>query len=143
MSKRWTLICALAAGLMSPAFSAEELYYGDVVQIVLTGPVHNTMLSIAGPGDYYAQAYAEAGIPIIQLSEYGKVVDGTYIWEVTAATDELIEVQDRGLRGALRSRSSERGNSSGTVTINKGTAESGSFRIRNGVILPKSKVVRE
>jgi len=139
MSKLWTLIGALAMGLMNPAFSAEEEYYRDVVQIVFAGPVHNTTLSIVGPGDYYAQAYTEAGIPVIQLSEYGKVVDGTYIWQVTAATDELIEVQDDG----LRSRSTEHGNSSGTMTINKGTAESGSFRVQNGVILPKSKVTRE
>ena len=129
MSKRWTLIGALATALINPAFSAEEQYFGDVVQIVLDGPVHNTTLSIVGPGDYYAQAYAEAGIPIIQLSEHGKVVEGTYIWQVTAATDELIEVPAR--------------DSSGTMTINKGTAERGSFRVQNGVILPKSKSVED
>ncbi len=92
MTRGWTFIAAvtlLAAGLVTPTFSAEERYSGDVVQIVLDGQVHNTTLSIAGPGGYYAQAYAKAGTPMIKLSQHGTVADGLYIWQVTAATDEL------------------------------------------------------
>ena len=137
-----------AVSPVDPATSAEEQYYGDVVRIVLAGRVHNTTLTITGPADYYAWAYAEEGIPTVQLSELGTVADGIYIWQITAATDELIEVRDDGSRGAPSSRSTERGVSSGdlrrgTVTINKGTAESGSFRVQNGVILPKSNSVEE
>ncbi len=99
MSKRWTFIAAatfVATTLATPTFSAEERFSGDVVQIVPDGQVHNTTLSIAGPGGYYAQAYAKAGMPMIKLSQHGTLADGIYIWQVTAATDDLIEVRDKG-----------------------------------------------
>jgi len=44
------------AGLMTPVLAAEELYSGDVVQIVPAGEVFNFTLSIAGPNGFYAQA---------------------------------------------------------------------------------------
>ncbi len=141
MSKRWTFFAAatlLAAGLITPVFSAEERFSGDVVQVVLAGQVHNTTLSIAGPGGYYAQAFAKAGSPMIKLSQHGKVADGIYIWQVTAATDEMIEVRDEGLRSGSTNNSGYRRASQGMITINKGTAESGSFRVQNGAILPRS-----
>ncbi len=146
MSKRWTSIAAatfLAAGLITPVFSAEERFSGDVVQIVLAGQVHNTTLSVAGPDGYYAQAFAKAGTPMIKLSQHGPVADGIYIWQVTAATDELIEVRDKGLRLGGTKNSSYRRTSPGTITINKGTAESGSFRVQGGSIVPKSDATEE
>ena len=145
-SKRWTSIGAttlLAASLATPAFSAEERFSGDVVQVVPDGQVHNTTLSIAGPNGYYAQAYAKAGTPMIKLSQHGTVADGLYIWQVTAATDELIEVRDKGLRSGSTNSSGYRRASPGMITINKGTAESGSFRIQNGAILPKSNATEK
>ncbi len=66
------------------------------------------------------------------------MADGIYIWQVTAATDELIEVEDEGLPRALTNSSTDYHASPGTITINRGTAESGSFRVQNGVILPNS-----
>ncbi len=141
MTRGWIFIAAatlLAAGLITPVFSAEERFGGDVVQIVLAGQVHNTTLSIAGPGGYYAQAYAKAGMPMIKLSQHGPVNDGIYIWQVTAATDELIEVHDKGLRSGSTNNSGYRRASPSMIKINKGTAESGSFRVENGSILPKS-----
>ena len=146
MSKRWTFIAAatlLAAGLATPASSAEERFSGDVVQIVLAGQVHNTTLSVAGPNGYYAETYAKAGMPMIKLSQHGPVADGIYIWQVTAATDELIEVRDKGLRSGSSNSSGYRRASPGTIRINKGTAESGSFRIENGSILPKSDATEQ
>ncbi len=146
MSNRWTLIAAatfVATSLITPVFSAEERFSGDVVQVVPDGQVHNTTLSIAGPGGYYAQAYAKAGSPIIKLSQHGPVADGLYIWQVTAATDELIEVRDDGLSSERSKPSSYRRASPGMITINKGTAESGSFRVENGAILPKSNATEE
>ena len=141
MTRGWTFIAAatlLAAGLATPAFSAEERFSGDVVQVVLAGQVHNTTLSIAGPGGYYAQAYAKAGMPMIKLSQHGTLADGIYIWQVTAATDEMIEVRDKGLRSGSTNSSGYLSTSPGMITINKGTAESGSFRVQNGAILPRS-----
>lgn len=132
----------VAAGLMTPAFAADEHYSGDSVQITPTGKVFNVTLSIAGPGDFYAQSFAKSGTPTITLSKHGPVFDGTYIWQVTAATDELIEVRDKGMRSARAAGSTQsfgfRRASPGMITINKGMAESGSFRVANGTILPKS-----
>ncbi len=146
MSKRWTFIAAAtlaAASLATPALSAEERFSGDVVQVVLAGQVHNTTLSVAGPGGYYAQAYAKAGMPMIKLSQHGTLTDGIYIWQVTAATDELIEVRDKGLSSGRTSGSGYRRASPGMITINKGTAESGSFRVESGAILPKSAATEQ
>ncbi len=146
MTRGWALIGAatlLAAGLITPVFSAEERFSGDVVQVVPDGQVHNTTLSIAGPGGYYAQAYAKAGMPMIKLSQHGSVADGIYIWQVTAATDEMIEVHDKGLRSGSTASSGYRRASPGMITINKGTAESGSFRVQNGAILPKSDATEQ
>ncbi len=146
MIRGWTFIAAatlLAAGLVTPVFSAEERFAGDVVQVVLAGQVFNTTLSIAGPDGFYAQAYAKAGSPMIKLSQHGPVADGLYIWQVTAATNEMIEVRDEGLRSGSSNSSGYRRASPGTITINKGTAESGSFRVQNGAILPKSNASEE
>ena len=146
MSRGWTLIAAatlLAAGLATPAISAEERFSGDVVQVVPDGQVFNTTLSIAGPNGYYAQAFAKAGTPMIKLSQHGPVADGIYIWQVTAATDELIEVRDKGLRSNRSNSLGYRRASPGMITINKGTAESGSFRVENGSILPRSNATEE
>ncbi len=146
MTRGWTLIAAvtlLATGLATPVLSAEERFSGDVVQVVPDGQVFNTTLSIAGPGGYYAQAFAKAGTPMIKLSQHGKVADGLYIWQVTAATDELIEVRDKGLRTGGTNASSYSRTSPGMITINKGTAESGSFRVSNGSILPRSNATEE
>ncbi len=146
MTRGWALIAAatlLAEILVTPVFSAEERFSGDVVQVVPDGQVFNTTLSIAGPNGYYAQAFAKAGTPMIKLSQHGPVADGIYIWQVTAATDELIEVRDKGLRSGSTAGSSYRRTSPGTIRINKGTAESGSFRVQNGSILPKSNATEE
>ena len=146
MSKRWTLIAAatfVATTLATPVFSAEERFAGDVVQIVPDGQVFNTTLSIAGPNGYYAQAYAKAGTPMIKLSQHGPVADGIYIWQVTAATNEMIEVRDEGLRSGSSNSSGYLSTSPGMITINKGTAESGSFRVQNGAILPKSNATEK
>ena len=65
MTRGWTFFAAAtlaAASLATPVLSAEERFAGDVVQIVPDGKVHNTTLSVAGPGGYYAQAFAKAGI---------------------------------------------------------------------------------
>ncbi len=146
MTRGWTFIATatfVATSLITPVFAAEERYSGDVVQVVLVGQVHNTTLSVAGPGGYYAQAYAKAGSPMIKLSQHGPVADGIYIWQVTAATDELIEVRDKGLRSGGTKPSGYRRASPGTITINKGMAESGSFRVANGAILPKSDATEQ
>ncbi len=146
MTRGWTFFAAAtlaAAGLITPALSAEERFSGDVVQVLLDGKVHNTTLSIAGPGGYYAQAYAKAGMPMIKLSRHGKVADGIYIWQVTAATEDLIEVRDKGLRSDRSNSSGYLSASPGMIRINKGTAESGSFRIQNGSILPKSDATEQ
>ncbi len=146
MTRGWTFFAAatlLATTLATPALSAEERFSGDVVQVVLAGQVFNTTLSIAGPGGYYAQAYAKAGTPMIKLSQHGKVADGVYIWQVSAATDELIEVRDKGLRSERSKSSGYLSASPGMIRINKGTAESGSFRIQNGAILPKSNATEQ
>ncbi len=146
MTRGWTYFAAAtlaATTLATPALSAEERFSGDVVQVVLAGQVFNTTLSVAGPGGYYAQAYAKAGMPMIKLSQHGPVADGIYIWQVTAATDELIEVRNKGLPSHRSSSSSYRRASPGMITINKGTAESGSFRVSNGSILPKSNASEE
>ncbi len=141
MTRGWTFIAAatlLATTLDTPTISAEERFSGDVVQVVPDGQVFNTTLSIAGPNGYYAQAYAKAGTPMIKLSQHGKVADGIYIWQVTAATDEMIEVPDEGLRSGSSNSSGYLSTSPGMIRVNKGTAESGSFRVQNGSILPKS-----
>ncbi len=146
MSRGWTLIAAatfVATSLITPVFSAEERFSGDVVQVVPDGQVHNTTLSVAGPNGYYAQAYAKAGTPMIKLSQHGPVADGIYIWQVTAATDEMIEVRDKGLRSGSTKSSGYLSASPGMITINKGTAESGSFRVQNGAILPRSNATEK
>ncbi len=146
MTRGWTFIAAatfVATSLVTPVFSAEERFAGDVVQVVPDGQVHNTTLSIAGPNGYYAQAYAKAGTPMIKLSQHGPVADGIYIWQVTAATDELIEVHNKGRRSGSTNNSGYLSTSPGTIRVNKGTAESGSFRVQNGAILPKSAATEQ
>lgn len=138
MIKRGALLGAatlLSAALAGPGFAAQERFAGDVVQVFLDGKVHNTTLSVAGPGGFYAEAYAKKGVPMIKLSRYGKVDDGVYRWQVTAATSEMVDVRSNGLNNGRAA--------SAPTRMNKGTSESGMFRVENGAILPKSDATEE
>jgi hypothetical protein len=125
----------LAVALPGPSFSAQEQIAGDAVQVYLNGNVHNTTLSVSGPDGYYAESFAQAGIPMIRLSQHGSLADGVYRWQVTAATDETVSVRDNGLDDGRGSEA--------RTSINKGMYESGMFRVQNGVILPTTGAIEQ
>jgi len=138
MIKRWALMSAatlLTTFMAGSGFAAQERFAGDVVQVLLDGQVHNTTLSVAGPEGYYAQVFAKTGIPMIKLSRFGSVPDGVYNWQVTAATSEMLEVRDNSLNSGRDGKTPKR--------MNKGTTESGMFRVKNGAILPKSDEIEQ
>ncbi len=91
--------------------------------------IHNVTLRVAGPNGYTASAFSKRDVPSIELSKYGKLTDGVYQYEMTAASGEKIEIQSDLDDG--------RGGKSPKV-IYKSIAVAGSFIVRDGKIITKN-----
>ena len=88
--------------------------------------LENVMLTISGPREYLVQMRTRGDLPKLELRKFGKLFDGEYTWEITAATDEVVEVnstvdangRDAKARGKRRLF----------------VAQSGAFRVRDGEV---------
>lgn len=87
----------------------------------------NVTLSISGPGGVHEQAFSRREAPDIELVEMGELEDGVYTYQLTAATEEVVRVRPHLDNGRSESVDSEE---------RVGVTRSGTFRIRNGAIMP-------
>lgn len=119
------LTVALSFGLCSPALAQTLSVSGGTLGVKLVG-THNATLTVTGPNDYYREAFSPDKDIALNLAGLGRLADGLYTYEITAATDQTKPVTaglDNG-RGALE-RSVQ----------NVGTTISGTFLVRNGAIV--------
>ncbi len=86
---------------------------------------------MAGPHDFHASAFSKTGAPSLDLSQFGTLEDGTYTYQLTAATDEKLKTKTKLDDGR------------GVPTeARKGVAASGTFHVRNGAIVKRDVTAR-
>jgi hypothetical protein len=114
---------------------AVEAFSGNTVMFDLTGAYHNVTVTVVGPWNYHAEAFAKKGVPPIELERYGKVLDGLYHYELTAASSgKLVEVRP-GLNNGRGQAPRTRQYQAAELT--------GSFRVEDGKILPRDDTPEE
>ncbi len=139
----FTAISALAFIIAPPVFANElaskqpfEIVANFEKQIVYFEAAkspkgaHNFSLTVNGPRGYVAVLHDRREIPRIDLQQFGKVVDGTFYYEVTGATEEKVEMNQTLNNG----RDSNRNYLLRQVTAN------GSFVVKDGKILEFEKI---
>ncbi len=72
--------------------SAEKLG-GTKVGFLLKDLLGNATLTVSGPDSYHASAFSKSGALAIDLGESGRVEDGLYTYQITAATADLATVR--------------------------------------------------
>jgi hypothetical protein len=126
------LAAALAVGLASACAAnddnmiAAEQVSGTSVGFVLNGTHSNATLSISGPNGFYAHTFSRAGAVAIDLSQFGSLANGTYNYQLTAASGQPIAVNSALDDG--------RGTAHRTYAY-KPAAKSGTFNVKDGAIV--------
>ncbi|MFQ3235897.1 MAG: hypothetical protein ACI9C4_001461 [Paraglaciecola sp.] len=131
------LLLPLLAGLLvNASFAAAdndttkrvtENFSGSYVSFVTDQDVGASSLTITGPNRFSAQGSAESVIPAIELSEFGSLDDGLYIYQITAA------LAGQFMQPANKSLNNGRGNKE-AKRQNKVIKQSGSFHLESGEI---------
>src|SRR5262249_29779513 len=106
---------------------AEHKLGDTVVGFDLKGPYTNVTLSIAGPNEFSATSFSKSGAPTIDLRQFGPVQDGTYTYHLTAATDEKVKSRTHV----------DNGRGQGSAEPVRGVDTSGTFNVKDGVIVKR------
>ncbi len=141
MKKHWPSIgaAASAALLLLPGIAlaeqtvtreqpilASEQFEGTRVSFKPGARYSNATLIITGPADYQAEVFNRSTLPSLDLRKYGKVVDGYFRYQLTAATDQKVEILNPGLNNG-------RDDIPGAKML--GANLSGVFCVKDGVIV--------
>jgi hypothetical protein len=97
---------------------------GSAVGISLPGAA-NATLTITGPDGFYRQTFSRSGSVALQLGAAGRLPDGIYNYEVTAATGQKVPNRNTLDNG--------RGQEPAMVAV--GVTRSGTFLVKNGAIV--------
>jgi hypothetical protein len=131
------LAACFAVGISSTCWAqglnATQKFTDTEVGFDIAGPYSNLTLTISGPNGLHASAHARNGSPLIDLRKLG-TVDGDYIYQLVAATDEKIPVRtalDNGRDGGP------------TTSMLKSVSTSGQFQVKDGTIVKYDPAVRE
>jgi hypothetical protein len=132
------LAACFAVGISSTCWAqglnATQKFTDTEVVFDITGPYSNLMLTVSGPNGLNASAHHRTGSPVIDLRKLGKIDDGEYLYQLTAAIDE--KVPDRsGL---------DNGRDGGpTASRLKSVSTSGQFQVKGGTIVKLDPSARE
>jgi hypothetical protein len=99
---------------------------GTSVGFVLKGAYSNATLSVSGPNGFHASTFSRGGAIVIDLSQFGSLPDGTYNYQLTAASGQAVAV-DRTLNDG-------RGSTRKSFAY-KPAAKSGTFNVKGGSIV--------
>jgi hypothetical protein len=84
----------------------------------------NAMLKITGPGEFEAEQTASRGLPVFRAKNSGRLLDGMYQYELSAATDEKVKIKkpvDNGRGSATRDYTMKPFHKYGAFLVKKGT----------------------
>ena len=113
--------------------SASQLA-GTSVGFLLKSPLSNATLSVSGPDEFHASAFSKSGAVAIDLAKLGALEDGTYNYQVTAATDQPAKVRtplDNGREPAAE------------IGRRQSVAMSGTFVVKGGKIVEPSASAKD
>jgi hypothetical protein len=134
----FTLVTCLAIGT-STVCSADDMVSGQKaagakIAFLLKDNYSNATLTITGPGDFHAQTSTKGGALALDLRQFGGVDDGTFTYQITAATDEKTKVRTTLDNGRSSREPTE---------VPKGATLSGTFLIVRGeIVMPDTSIPR-
>jgi hypothetical protein len=120
-----SLVLAASTACLADDLAADPTFSGGAIGFALKGNYSNLTLTVAGPGGFHASAFSHSGAPSIDLNQFGPLAEGTYTYQLTAATDQMLMDRTavnngRGVAAAVPVR---------------GVATSGTFMVRGGSIV--------
>lgn len=116
-----------SAGLADDLRKTEK-FSGTLLAFDFAAPYSNATLTVTGPNGFYARAVSKAGAPTLDLQKFGAVADGSYTYQLTASSERPIAA----------SSAYDNGRDGKVVAALAGMATSGTFRVKDGVILPRA-----
>jgi hypothetical protein len=120
------LTLCLAVDCLAEDMKVREQFAGTVVGFELGGAYDNVTLTITGPSDVDARVFSKRGAPSFDLRSIAPIQDGTYTYQLTAATQERTKRRNPLDNGRDRPAAGEE---------RTAVATSGTFHVRNGVIV--------
>jgi hypothetical protein len=136
------LVAAFAVAAVAPAsaadvFDAGKSLSGTRVSFTMPAGYFNATLSVAGPDGRVLQTSAKSGAASIDIGGQNAMGDGTYTYQITAATPETKMIKPDEADGrALPTRTNMRGE----MAIQVGASASGTFVVKGGRIVDTSNV---
>ena len=81
---------------LSGAVAADDLVAarqlsGTKIGFLIKSPYRFATLTVSGPDDFNASAFSKSGAVAVDLREHGPVEDGTYSYQLTAATETKVK----------------------------------------------------
>ncbi len=120
------LIAGFATSGMAQELSAKGNFSGGTVAFSAPAGFSNYQLTVTGPNGFHATASSKKGAPAINLRSLGIVDDGTYNYQLSAASTERAPVRTPTNNG--------RGAQENTELL-VGASSSGSFVVKGGGIV--------
>ena len=121
------LSACLALGIVSPVLAQNLTVMGSSVGVSLAGAGYST-LTVTGPDGFHMQTFSRGGSVALQLGAAGRLPDGIYNYEVTAAAGQKVPN-----RNTL-----DNGRGKEPAMVNVGVTRSGTFLVKNGAIMQPS-----
>jgi hypothetical protein len=118
---------SLPTACLADDLKANERFNDMTLDFEITGPYRNATLSVAGPGDFHTSVSAERGAPSIDLRKFGPLADGTYTYQLDAATDQKLQAKTRLDNGRKGSQPEPM----------VGASMSGTFNVKDGAIVKR------
>jgi hypothetical protein len=92
--KSWVFGAASMAALALPGVclaevAAEPSFSRTIVAFAAAKSYFGGTLNVVGPGGYAASASSKSGLPSLDLSKFGRVADGQYTYQLSAATGQV------------------------------------------------------
>ena len=118
------LSACLALSLLTPGFAQDLKVSGTSVGITIPGTANST-LTVAGPQGFYMQNSSRSGSVALRLGAAGRLPDGTYKYEITAATGET----------TVNRNTLDNGRGVEPPVVYVGITKSGTFAVKGGAII--------
>jgi hypothetical protein len=91
------------------------------------GAYSNGVLTVLGANGFAASVHSRAGLPA--LANFGRLPDGDYTYQLSAATNQVVKASSAETNGRRRA----------ALGLRKGAAASGTFRVVGGaIVLPRA-----
>lgn len=126
-------LLSLGTGMVAWAAEPVQQHNSNAVWFENWTGLSNASLTVSAPNGKIITVYAESGTPVFQL-EGDAVLDGVYRYELSAATDEKMEIVNEVDNGRGENQSN---------TIAKPFYANGHFVVSRGVIITPEDIQEE